>query len=213
MKVRHGILIGVASSLLMLLLVFALLMASGAALAQRGDPPEAASPPGAGAPPDAASLAPQAGASYYHIPAYVLIPGSPVITVSHDNFGCIHLTAGDELPLYAALDIPPASRIVSFTVFYYDTSVGDVSGSLVQYNSAGTSAVNLASISSAAVPATTAGRRPRPRHRHLQQQLRAARVPQCPVRLAARLRGARHLLRAHSWRQFHAVMTKNATAP
>ena len=145
MKAWNGILIGVVSSLLTLLLVFALMAASSAAMAHRGEPSELAV---ADTGQEDASLSPQAGASYYHIPGYVLIPESSATTLAHEDNGCVFATAGAAHPLYAALDIPPGSRVVSFTVFYYDSSGFDLSGVLVRFNSAGTSKVNLAAVAS-----------------------------------------------------------------
>lgn len=141
MKAWHRVLIGIGFSLTTFVAIVLAATASGAVFAQ-GEVSTATT--GAAVVPEA----PQAGMSYYHIPGYVLVPGGPSVIVAHDNFGCIHATAGDELPLYAALDIPPGSRVVSFSVFYYDTSVGDVSGRLDQYSAAGKSAVVLASASS-----------------------------------------------------------------
>ena len=145
MKARQGILIGVVSSLLTLLVVFGLLAATGAALAQKGDPPAPAAAAAALRDP---LLAPQAGASYYHVPGSVLTPMDSGTTVAYHDVGCVYATGGTERILNAPLDIPPASRILSFTVYYYDTSIGDLSGKLTRYNAAGTSSTDLASISS-----------------------------------------------------------------
>ena len=140
MNTRNGMLIGVVSSLLTLLIVYALLSLFGTALAENTKPPKPAengwnlvsptpeSPEGhdenAGGPvfplaPEQA--APNAVTAYIHIAGSAFVPMHSASGVEYSPWGCMYMTGPESSSNYSVV-LPPDSTVTSLEMYYVDSS-------------------------------------------------------------------------------------------
>lgn len=88
-----------------------------------------------------------AAASYYHIPASVLVPVDHDVQVKYGYMGCIYTVAGAGYLLNAPLEIPDGSQLVGMRMYYYDTSTtGNASGWITLYHADGSDFEDLLNV-------------------------------------------------------------------